>query len=147
MTDDDEEHDFKIFFSKKVILKMLPLNLAPATELSPVDVHSLPCRIDMEGQAKVDTYFLPRKAADDAQDTTLYANLRGRKFIGEQFPLPENCIGLFCKEDFDFDEESEVKDQDEDDVDFSCVDDAIRIVLDYPCSDEEEDEYMPLFVR
>ena len=37
--------------------------------------------------------------------------------------------------------------QDEDDVDYSCVDDAIRIVLDYPCSDEEEDEYMPLYVR
>lgn len=32
----------------------------------------------------------------------------------------------------------------EDDADYSCLDDVFRVVLDYPCSDEEEDELMPL---
>lgn len=64
-------------------------------------VHLLPCRIDYNGPAPVDSYFQVKKI--DGDDTILTAQLRGRELKGRNIPLTSNklcegvCFGAkFC---------------------------------------------------
>lgn len=107
---------------------MLPLSLAPAVELSAVEVHSLPCEIDFEGPANVDTYFVPNDQESE-QVGNLVANLRGRRLVGRRYVLPERCVGLYCKQDWDFDQEQDEDDKDDEEEEEEAMDGQGKRIL------------------
>ncbi|EDV23685.1 Ribonuclease H2 subunit C [Trichoplax sp. H2] len=58
-------------------------------------LHLLPCTIDYNGQANIDSYFEPtiKKNGED-----LSATYRGRPLCGAKMEVPDNYIGCVLKE-------------------------------------------------
>ena len=85
-------------------------------ESKPQDVHFLPFRIDYDGPAKVNSYFIVENLTTrDAQadPKTVVAAFRGRRLLGEKLELPAGSSGYLINENVDFDEEGEGSDTDQ----------------------------------
>ena len=77
-------------------------------------------------------------AATEAMSMVLDYTDIDLSFLEEANTTPAVCVSA---EDQSLEDVSELGDND-----YSCVDEVFRMVLDYPCSDDEE-EYHPLLVR
>ena len=57
-------------------------------------LHHLPCHFNLDGPAKVSTFFLPELS----EDGSLVAHLRGRQLAGRSLHLPAGVQGLVLRE-------------------------------------------------
>eukprot|EP00613_Pedinella_sp_CCMP2098_P048546 CAMPEP_0171828522 /NCGR_PEP_ID=MMETSP0992-20121227/7218_1 /TAXON_ID=483369 /ORGANISM="non described non described, Strain CCMP2098" /LENGTH=134 /DNA_ID=CAMNT_0012443731 /DNA_START=29 /DNA_END=433 /DNA_ORIENTATION=- len=63
----------------------------------PTEVHSIPCSIDHDGPANVNSFFLVEDATPEEMtlsEAPLRAHFRGRFLEGEFVRLPEGCEGV-----------------------------------------------------
>lgn len=115
--------------SSSTKLQLSPYDL----ETQPVNIHFLPCKIDHEGPAPVDTYFLVEsltKREPDSNPELLVATFRGRRLLGLKEKVPEGAHGLLLNADYEFDEmsDNEIDEMDDAHV-FGCDSNNGRRVL------------------
>mmetsp|Transcript_421 Transcript_421/g.555 ORF Transcript_421/g.555 Transcript_421/m.555 type:complete len:146 (+) Transcript_421:64-501(+) len=69
-----------------------------------IEIQNLPCKINHDGEANVEDYFLTKPLHSTTQETEdgspkkLQASFRGRLLKGEQLKLPEDVNGVIYKE-------------------------------------------------
>jgi len=89
----------------------LQLSSYDLLETPPSDVHFLPCKIDYEGPAPVDKYFLveplEKREPGTADPDLLVANFRGRRLLGRKEAIPSEAYGVIVAADYEFDDESQ----------------------------------------
>jgi hypothetical protein len=90
---------------------------APDVENKLSPIHLLPCKIDYDGLAKVDSYFMVDQLSirePEADPKVLVAAFRGRRLLGESVPLPPGSGGYVVSENFDYDDlENKVGDEED----------------------------------
>ena len=88
-------------------------------ESIPQQIHFLPCKIEYEGSAPVDRYFLvdPLTSRDaEADPNVLVSTFRGRGFLGATEKIPEGAKGLIVSENFEFPDYEEKEDEEDDEA-------------------------------
>lgn len=75
------------------------LLLASQSKTNPKAVcHSIPCKVNTDSEAKVDTYFEPTITKSEKDSTVLLSSFRGRPLIGRSIALPDSCRAFVISE-------------------------------------------------